>query len=198
MTQLEIFPASGEAPPLSLFSSNDPLLIANALAERGIGFERWQARVELAPTASEADILAAYAPEIAQVQTTGRYPTVDAIRLSADHPDRQTLRQKFLAEHIHSEDEVRFFVEGRGLFCLHIGAEVLQVLCAANDFLRVPAGTKHWFDMGSAPHFTALRFFDNPEGWVAQFTGDPIAERFPLLVDGSQGAHGSDSGPDPH
>ena len=198
MTQLEIFPASGEAPPLPQFSSNDPLLIAEALAKRGIGFERWQARVELAPTASEADILAAYAPEIAQVQTTGRYPTVDAIRLSADHPDRHTLRQKFLAEHIHSEDEVRFFVEGRGLFCLHIGEEVVQVLCAANDFLRVPAGTKHWFDMGSAPHFTALRFFDNPEGWVAQFTGDPIAERFPLLVAGSQEAQGGNSGPDPH
>ncbi|MEB3324366.1 MAG: acireductone dioxygenase [Cyanobacteriota bacterium] len=198
MTQLEIFPASGEAPPLPLFSSNDPQLIAATLAERGIGFERWQARVELASTASEADILAAYAPEIAKVQSTGRYPTVDAIRLSADHPERHTLRQKFLAEHIHSEDEVRFFVEGRGLFCLHIGEEVVQVLCAANDFLRVPAGTKHWFDMGSAPHFTALRFFDNPEGWVAQFTGDPIAERFPLLVDGSPESQGADSHPDPH
>jgi len=57
MTQLEIFPASGEAPPLPLFSSNDPSLIAKALAERGIGFERWQARVKLAATASEADIL---------------------------------------------------------------------------------------------------------------------------------------------
>ena len=59
--------------------------------------------------------------------------------------------------------------------------EVLQVLCESGDFLRVPAGTKHWFDMGSAPHFTALRFFDNPAGWVAEFTGDPIADRFPLL-----------------
>jgi len=45
----------------------------------------------------------------------------------------------------------------------------------------VPAGTKHWFDMGSAPQFTAIRFFDNPAGWVAEFTGDPIADRFPLL-----------------
>jgi 1,2-dihydroxy-3-keto-5-methylthiopentene dioxygenase len=35
--------------------------------------------------------------------------------------------------------------------------------------------------MGSAPQFTAIRFFDNPAGWVAEFTGDPIADRFPLL-----------------
>jgi 1,2-dihydroxy-3-keto-5-methylthiopentene dioxygenase len=106
---------------------------------------------------------------------------VDAIRLTPDHPDREALRKKFLAEHTHSEDEVRFFVEGQGLFCLHIGREVLQVLCQAEDWIRVPAGTRHWFDMGAEPHFTAIRFFDNPQGWVAQFTGDPIAQSFPYL-----------------
>ena len=91
------------------------------------------------------------------------------------------IRRKFLAEHTHSEDEVRFFVEGQGLFCLHIGEEVLQVLCEADDWISVPAGTKHWFDMGPKPAFCALRFFDNPDGWVAAFTGDPIASLYPLL-----------------
>ena len=124
---------------------------------------------------------AAYAVEIARVQADGRYPSVDAIRITPDHPDREALRQKFLAEHTHAEDEVRFFVEGRGLFCLHIGAEVLQVLCEQNDCINVPAGTRHWFDMGSKPQFCAVRFFDNPEGWIASFTGDAIAERFAKL-----------------
>ena len=116
-----------------------------------------------------------------ELQASGRYPTVDAIRLMPDHPDRERLRQTFLAEHTHSEDEVRFFVEGRGLFCLHLGEEVLQVLCEAGDLINVPAGSKHWFDMGSKPEFCAIRFFDNPQGWVAEFTGDSIANRFPLL-----------------
>jgi 1,2-dihydroxy-3-keto-5-methylthiopentene dioxygenase len=35
--------------------------------------------------------------------------------------------------------------------------------------------------MGSAPRFSAIRLFDNPEGWVASFTGDPIADYYPLL-----------------
>jgi 1,2-dihydroxy-3-keto-5-methylthiopentene dioxygenase len=181
MSLLRIFPAPGQDAPLPSLESNDPGLISKALAERGIGFERWPARQDLAGDADPAAILAAYAPEVALVQASGTYPTVDAIRMTPDHPDRQALRLKFLAEHTHSEDEVRFFVEGQGLFCLHIGAEVLQVLCERNDFLRVPAGTRHWFDMGSAPRFTAIRFFDNPAGWVASFTGDPIAERYPLL-----------------
>jgi len=171
--------ASTAAQPL--LRSSEPETITEAMAARGIGFERWPARTALPEGATGEQILAAYAPEIARVQSIGTYPTVDAIRLTPDHPEREALRRKFLAEHTHSEDEVRFFVEGQGLFCLHIGAEVLQLLCEADDWIRVPAGTRHWFDMGPAPRFTAIRFFDNPEGWVAQFTGDAIAERFPLL-----------------
>ena len=181
MSRLEIFTAASGRQPLPLLACTDAAQIGAELAERGIGYERWPARAELPAGAAPEQILEAYAPEIARVQASGTYPTVDAIRLTPDHPDRQALRQKFLAEHTHSEDEVRFFVEGRGLFCLHIGVVVLQVLCEADDFLRVPAGTKHWFDMGSAPLFCAIRFFDNPAGWVAQFSGDPIAEHYPLL-----------------
>ena len=160
---------------------SDGTLIQQELAQRGVRFQRWPARQDLPPEADQAAILAAYAPEVAAVQQDGGYQTVDAIRMTPDHPDRQALRQKFLAEHVHSEDEVRFFVEGRGLFCLHLGEEVLQVICEADDWIAVPAGTKHWFDMGPEPQFCALRFFNNPEGWVAQFTGDPIADRFPRL-----------------
>ena len=47
----------------------------------------------------------------------------------------------------------------------------------------MPAGTRHWFDMGEFPHFVAIRLFNNPEGWVANFTGDDIAGRFPRLED---------------
>jgi len=172
--------ASAGSPEPRLRTS-DPERIAAELAERGIGFQRWPARHSLPADADQATILAAYAEEVARVQAMGRYPTVDAIRLTPDHPERESLRRKFLAEHTHAEDEVRFFVDGQGLFCLHLPGEVLQVLCTSDDWIAVPAGTRHWFDMGPAPRFCALRFFDNPEGWVARFTGDPIAERFPLL-----------------
>jgi 1,2-dihydroxy-3-keto-5-methylthiopentene dioxygenase len=58
---------------------------------------------------------------------------------------------------------------------------VLQLICEADDWIAVPAGTRHWFDMGPEPNFCALRFFHNPDGWVAQFTGESIAEDYPLL-----------------
>ncbi len=180
MSLLVIHPAAGQ-PSATALRTEDSDQIQAELAARGIRFERWSALVELPAEADQDAILAAYGPEIARVQATGNYPTVDAIRLAPDHPDRASLRQKFLAEHTHSEDEVRFFVEGRGLFCLHLGGEVLQVLCERNVCIAVPGGTRHWFDMGPEPQFCALRFFANPDGWVANFTGDGIAQNFPLL-----------------
>ena len=185
MSRLAIFELDAPNPaaePIPTLETTDAGLISAELAARGIGFERWPAQHTLPADADSATILESYGDEVRRVQASGTYPTVDAIRMTPDHPDRAALRQKFLAEHIHSEDEVRFFVEGQGLFCLHIGQEVLQVLCAANDWISVPAGTRHWFDMGSAPRFCAIRFFDNPDGWVAQFTGDAIADGFPLLA----------------
>lgn len=183
MTLLAIYSvqASHGHHPLPEDLLNDADLIREELAQRGVKFQRWPARANLPDGADQAAILAAYAEEVAAVQRDGGYQTVDAIRLQPDHPDRDALRQKFLAEHTHSEDEVRFFVEGRGLFCLHIGDEVLQLVCEADDWISVPAGTRHWFDMGPEPQFCALRFFNNTEGWVAQFTGDAIAEQFPTL-----------------
>jgi 1,2-dihydroxy-3-keto-5-methylthiopentene dioxygenase len=164
-----------------LLQTSDPERIAAELERRGLRFQRWPARATLPAGADQDAILSAYAEEVERVKAEGSYPTVDAIRLTPDHPDRVALREKFLAEHTHGEDEVRFFVEGRGLFCLHLQGEVLQVLCESGDWISVPAGTRHWFDMGPEPSFCALRFFDNPEGWVARFTGDPIAERYPRL-----------------
>lgn len=163
--------------------TSDPELIEAQLSERGLAFQRWSATIDLPQQASQEQILSAYADAVAKVQRQGGYRTVDAIRVTPIHPERETLRKKFLAEHIHSEDEVRFFVEGRGLFSLHVGDEVLQVLCETDDWIAIPAGTKHWFDMGSQPRFCALRFFQNPNGWVAQFTGDAIATGYPTLDD---------------
>ena len=64
---------------------------------------------------------------------------------------------------------------------LHIGAEVLLTRCERGDLISVPAGTRHWFDMGSDPLFCALRWFNNSEGWVAKFTGSDISRSSPGL-----------------
>ena len=180
MSALTVF--SSSAPEKVLYQTQSAADIADQLQQVGIRFEQWQANQPIDASTDSASILAAYSDDIDRLKQQGGYVTVDVISLSSDHPDKAALRQKFLAEHTHSEDEVRFFVRGEGLFCLHLGEHIYQVLCQQNDLISVPANTPHWFDMGSEPNFTAIRLFNNPEGWVANFTGSDIASRFPLLA----------------
>lgn len=180
MSRLSVFAATDAQQPL--LDTTEADLISQTLAKAGVQFARWQATAPITAQSSTDDILSAYANDIERLKQLGGYITVDVISLHSQHPDKAMLRQKFLSEHTHSEDEVRFFVRGQGLFCLHIAGKVYQVLCQQNDLISVPAGTTHWFDMGCEPEFTAIRLFNNPEGWVANFTGNDIATRFPLLA----------------
>lgn len=177
MSRLTVYPDSD--PATATLDTSDGAEIAATLDTIGVRFERWPAEAPLDADADDAAVFAAYAGDIARLRTSGGYQAVDVIRLAPGHPDHATLRTKFLSEHRHDEDEVRFFVEGAGLFYLREAGKVHLVLCEAGDLISVPAGIRHWFDMGPEPHFTAIRLFTNPEGWVARFTGDPIADAFP-------------------
>lgn len=177
MSRLTIYAEADPSTPL--LDTRDADAIAAELAAIGVAFERWPAHAILPADAGDEAVLSAYAPEIERLSGANGYRSVDVIRLKPDHPDRAALRSKFLDEHIHGEDEVRFFVEGEGLFTLRSNGRVHAVLCEAGDLISVPAGIRHWFDMGPTPRFTAIRLFTSPEGWVAKFSGDPIASLFP-------------------
>ncbi|MEH3023418.1 MAG: acireductone dioxygenase [Pseudomonas oryzihabitans] len=179
MSRLTVYHDAEPNQPLKVISDGEH--IAATLAEVGVRFERWQATAPVAPGASQDEVIAAYRPEIDRLIQERGYQTVDVISMHPEHPQKDALRAKFLEEHRHNEDEVRFFVAGQGLFTLHIDDHVYAVLCEKNDLISVPAGTPHWFDMSESPSFVAIRLFDNPDGWVAHFTGVDIARRFPRL-----------------
>lgn len=181
MSFLKLYAADVPQNPELTLTEGDA--IQHFLAERGVRFERWQASQPLATDAGQEEILAAYADEVTRLKTDNGFQTADVISLTPDHPDKEALRARFLSEHQHSEDEVRFFVRGQGMFYMHLGDKVAVVGCCQNDLISVPAGTLHWFDMGAEPDFTCIRLFTNPEGWVAQYSGDAIADNFPRFED---------------
>jgi len=178
MSSLTIYPEHAATAEQSLHDVN---AIKRELAAIDVRFERWHAGCPVAPGAPQDEVLRAYQTDIDRLVAERGYRSVDVISLDRTHPDRATLRSKFLAEHTHADDEVRFFVAGQGLFVLHAQQRVYAVLCEKNDLISVPAGLRHWFDMGAEPAFTCIRLFNDPAGWVAEFTGNDIARRFPGL-----------------
>jgi 1,2-dihydroxy-3-keto-5-methylthiopentene dioxygenase len=179
MSRLTVYPDSGQL--VAQLDTTDAREIASALGKVGVRFERWHAARQLSRADDDKAVMTLYQADIERLKREGGYQSVDVVRCLPDNPNRDELRAKFLSEHTHDEDEVRFFVEGAAVFYLRIAGRIYMALCECNDLIGVPAGTRHWFDMGPAPRFTAIRLFTTPRGWVANFTGDTIAARFPAF-----------------
>jgi 1,2-dihydroxy-3-keto-5-methylthiopentene dioxygenase len=177
MSRLRIY--SDRNPDSPEFTSHDGDEIARELAKIGVRFERWKASQPVSAGATPEEVLAAYRADIDRITAERGFTTVDVISIAPDNPNKDELRAKFLDEHYHKEDEVRFFVDGSGLFTLHVDDRVYEVECVKDDLIAVPDGTTHWFDMGPEPRFVAIRFFQQPDGWIGHFTGTDIARKFP-------------------
>ncbi|MCM2336174.1 MAG: acireductone dioxygenase [Pseudomonas sp.] len=185
MSRLRIFNEDDPAQPQVDTADRDA--IARELEAIGVGFEQWQAEQPVQPGDAPEAIMAAYRADIDRIVAARGFKTVDVVSIAPDHPQREAMRTKFLDEHFHKEDEVRFFVAGSGLFTLHVGDKVYEIKCEQGDLISVPDSTRHWFDMGPEPSFCAIRFFTEPDGWVGHFTGTDIAQRFPRYEPGQAG-----------
>ena len=177
MSRLRIFDEAHPDQPL--LSTSEHASMTSELARIGVGFEQWPATLPIAAGASSDEVMVAYRTDIDRLVHERGFRSVDVVSIAPDHPEREAMRAKFLDEHFHKEDEVRFFVAGSGLFTLHVDGKVYEILCEAGDLVSVPDSTQHWFDMGPEPHFIAIRFFTEPDGWIGHFTGTDIAKKFP-------------------
>lgn len=177
MSELRIYEEDGQ--PVATYTRFEE--IRDRLDAIGVQFERWEASQQLDSQATQDEIIEAYRPSVNRLMNQYGFKSVDVISLHPAHPQKDVLRAKFLSEHRHDEFEVRFFVDGEALFYIRDAGRVHGVLCTQGDLISVPANVRHWFDMGPNPSFKAIRLFITPDGWVANFTGDKIADRFPCL-----------------
>lgn len=178
MSALTIYPANQ---PQQGNTCRDFDTISEQLKTIGVQFERWEPGSEFISEVEVLTVMDAYQQHIDRLKEQYGFQSVDVVSLKPDHPEKQAMRQKFLSEHTHDDFEVRFFVEGRGLFYLHVADKVYAILCEQGDLISVPAHIKHWFDMGEMPDFKCIRLFTTEDGWIASFTGDSIADSFPTF-----------------
>jgi 1,2-dihydroxy-3-keto-5-methylthiopentene dioxygenase len=110
------------------------------------------------------------------------YLSADVINVHKETPNIEAIRAKFLSEHTHSEDEVIFFVDGEGQFFFHLKEknEVFKLLCEKGDFISVPKGVTHWFDLAPKYFVKAIRVFQTQDGWVANYTNSGIEKKYSL------------------
>jgi 1,2-dihydroxy-3-keto-5-methylthiopentene dioxygenase len=153
----------------------------------GIWFEKWQVDGRLKSDATDQDILNEYSSEIDAVKAKGGYVTADVINVTASTPNLDAMLQRFNKEHIHTEDEVRFTVAGKGIFHLHPdGGLVFGVTVESGDMISVPRGMKHWFNLCDDRQIRCIRFFQDATGWTPHYVDAPVHESYsPMCFGGS-------------
>jgi 1,2-dihydroxy-3-keto-5-methylthiopentene dioxygenase len=149
------------------------------LASIGIEYERWEKNNVLRPDASAEEILVSYGEEIESLKKRGGYVTADVIDVRPDTPNLEAMLAKFSREHWHDEDEVRFIVEGRGLFHIHPrNGSLTSIEVEAGDLIRVPRGTWHWFDLCTERRIRAIRLFQDSSGWTPHYTDSGVDRNY--------------------
>ena len=129
-------------------------------------------------------ILAAYAPELDDLKRRGGFVTADVVDVYPDTPNLEAMLAKFSKEHTHTEDEIRFILQGRGVFHINPGEKpVFAIEVWEGDLISVPLGTRHWFDLCNDRRIRAIRLFQDMSGWTPHYLTDGVhAAHEPLCL----------------
>ena len=153
--------------------------IKSYLNANKILIEKWEASTQLSIDATQEEVLKAFEHELKPFMENNSFKTADVINVHPKTENLLAIRQKFMKEHRHSDDEVRFFVDGEGIFWFHLDNEdVVAVTCTAGDFISVPKNFRHWFDLHPQYFVKAIRIFTNIEGWVPHYTDSGVDQKY--------------------
>ena len=154
---------------------HEPELVSAYLNGQGMFYEFWGVeRLDgylkesyTLKSDEQQTILDLYVFEISDLKSRQGYRTEDIVVLSDATPNLDAILEKFRREHHHTDDEVRFVVDGSGIFTIRKNDLIFDVTVTAGDLIVVPAYTRHWFELTPERKIKCIRIFKDPAGWVA-------------------------------
>lgn len=149
--------------------------VVKYLNEQGVIYEHWNIekldeslrdRYALTEDDKEA-ILSTFKEEIEDISARRGYQARDVISLSDSTPNLEELLKNFQQEHHHTDDEVRFIVNGHGVFVIQgRDGDFFEVHLNPGDLISVPENIRHYFTLSDDKQVVAVRIFVTQEGWV--------------------------------
>ena len=111
--------------------------------------------------------LAGSEAEIARIKSNRGYVDQDEVSLSKETPNLEAICAKFDKEHYHTLDEVRFVVDGEGIFDVRNQKDQwVRIEVDKGDLIIIPANTYHRFFLRDSKKIRCVRLFLNNEGWA--------------------------------
>lgn len=121
--------------------------------------------------------VAARVSELARIRKEHGYRDEDEVTLSSETPNLEAICAKFDKEHYHTLDEVRFVVEGEGIFDVRNKSDQwVRIFVEEGDLIIIPANTYHRFMLTSMKRIRCARLFLNHEGWTPLYREATVAK----------------------
>jgi methylthioribulose-1-phosphate dehydratase len=111
-----------------------------------------------------------YQESLTHIKQMQGYESQDSVIMSPETPGLDDIKQKFSAEHSHTDDEVRYISSGRGIFDIRSKNDTwIRIEVGAGDFLNIPRNRYHRFFLGEENNISAVRLFKDETGWVPKY-----------------------------
>jgi 1,2-dihydroxy-3-keto-5-methylthiopentene dioxygenase len=139
-------------------NSDYPTLDVEHLRRSGVTYER----LDLASDA--------YQSTLDMLKRERGYIEQDVVALQPDTPNLEAICAKFAPEHLHTDDEVRFVLEGAGIFDIRDNDNRwMRVTVEAGDLIVVPKDRYHRFYLTETKQIRCVRLFQDTSGWVPHY-----------------------------
>jgi 1,2-dihydroxy-3-keto-5-methylthiopentene dioxygenase len=105
-----------------------------------------------------------------QMKQNAGYKSQDLMVLHPQVPNLDQLIAKFDKTHTHADDEVRYIIDGEGIFgFVRPDGSQVELTVQKQECINVPAGVEHWFRLTKTQRIKAVRYFSNTEGWIPRY-----------------------------
>lgn len=139
------------------WAQNRKKISADELNEQGVLYEN------LTHSSNPQDV-------IDRLKTANGYVHQDEVALHPHTPGLSEMCAKFIKEHLHDEDEVRYVLEGEGVFDIRSKDDRWMIITVEKgDLIVVPKDRYHRFALTDSRTIRCVRLFQDPKGWEPKY-----------------------------
>lgn len=161
--------------------TTDATSIVARLTKLGVGVSHWPVPSDARgkqlleqkslDDGEKTDLLKMLEDRFEKLKREKGYTARDLVVIHEDVPGLADMLAKFDKVHIHTDDEVRYIISGRGYFgFVEPDGKQFLVEVTAGDFVNVPKNAEHWFEMRDSKRCKAVRYFGENPSWTPVYT----------------------------
>ncbi len=110
--------------------------------------------------AQKQKILQSLRPQATKTKYFGNCTHCDLLVVNVASPSLYQLLAQGSRPHVHAEDQVLYLLSGECILgFLHPDGYRIELILQAQEYIKIPAGIRHWFSLSASLDLKALRYF---------------------------------------